>query len=40
MLHRIKRKVTTLNEQIQVKFIEELVQSTLIEDCKVLLQIP
>ena len=37
-LHRVKRKVTSKEEQIPVKFIEELVQSTLISNCLRLIQ--
>ena len=37
-LHRDKRKVTSMEEQIPVKFIEELVQSSLVADSLRLLQ--
>ena len=38
MLHRIKLKAMYLEEQITVEFIEELVQSLLISDCKEVIQ--
>ena len=38
MLHRVKLKAMYLEEQIPVEFIEELVQSLLISDCKEVIQ--
>ena len=37
-LHRVRRKSTSLEEQIPVQFIEELVQSSLFADCQGLIQ--